>query len=168
MVEVDIASLKQFPDLEYSFSGTLPDQGSPETVLMDGAPLVEEAAQTDGLWAASIPATFEVTVPALGNAFLMTRVEITDPGKEKSLKEFEVFIQIPGNPEWQRPPGVMGLRMQQGPGMKAEEGKTICAFTPIRATAVRIVIPNGGEGSPEQVFITDIDVIGTAPKGSLP
>ncbi len=167
MVEVDIASLQRFPDLRYIFSGTLPDQGSPEAALMDGAPLVEGATQT-GLWAASLPASFEVIVPPLGDAFLMNRVEVTDPGGDKSLHKFEVYIQTPGNPEWQRPPGMMGLRMQQGPGMKGEEGKTVCAFTRVKASAVRIEFPKGDGETPDHVFITDIDVIGTAPKGSLP
>ncbi len=168
MIEVDIAALKQFPDLKFTFSGTIPSQGTPEAVLMDGAPLVEGATGTNEIWVANAPARFEVIVPNLGNAFQITRVEITGPGKDQSLPEFIVSIQTPGNPEWQRLSGTMGLRMQQGPGMKQDEEKSICAFSRIQASAVRIDFPTGGEGSPGQVFVTDIDVIGTAPKGSLP
>ena len=168
MVEVDITSLKQFPDLKYTFAGTIPDQGNPDAVLMDGAPLVEGATGTNELWVANAPARFEVIVPNLGNSFQITRVEVTDPGKDKSLPEFVVSIQTPGNPEWQPLSGTMGLRMQQGPGMKQDEEKSICAFTRIQASAVRIDFPKGGEGSAGKVFISDIDVIGTAPKGSLP
>ncbi len=167
LIEVDITSLQKFPDLHYTFSGSLPGESSPEVALMDGKPLIAGATQTTGMWVAPVPARFEVTVPPLGEAFQITRVEVTDPGKEKSLHGCEVFIQTPGSDEWKRPPGVMELRIQQAPGMKADEGKSVMAFKPIRATAVRIEIPTGGEGTPDRAFITDIDIIGTAPNGSL-
>lgn len=168
MVQIDIASLPQFPDLKYTFAGTLPEMASPEVVLMDGAAPITSVTSTGGLWSASVPASFEVTVPLLGEAFQMTRIEVTDPGGDKAIPECLVSLQIPGQPGWQRPPGVMGLRMQQGPGMKAEEGKSILAFKPVRATAVRIEFPKGGEGTPDRIYVTDIDIYGTAPRNSLP
>lgn len=157
--DVDFASLEKFPDLKFQAAGTLPDSGDPKVVLMDGANVASASGQAVAYWSAKTPASFEITIPNEKGHIHIDHVEIQDAGGDKAIGLCSVSIMPEGKDTWQPPEGIT-KRMKQVPVPGGMAVRHIIEFDEAHATAVRVNFMAGPPAHPEQVFVSDIDIIG--------
>lgn len=158
--DVDFANLEKFPDLKFQAAGTLPDSGDPKVVLMDAATVASASGQAAAtFWSAKTPASFEITLPVEKGHLHIDHVEIQDAGGDKAIGMCSVSIMTEEKNSWQPPDGIT-KRMKQVPMADGMAVRHIIEFDEAHATAVRVNFSAGSPAHPDQVFVTDIDIIG--------
>ncbi len=158
--DVDFASLAKFPDIQFEAPGTIPEEGDPRVVLMDGAPLTDPTGQAVGpFWVAKPPAQFIVNMPTGKGRIRVDKVTIEDAGGDKSFPLCSVSIRTADKPEWHPPQGLTNRKEL----VKTPEGewvRTVIQFDEVPATGIRVSFPAGNSKQPDHVYVRDIDIIG--------
>jgi hypothetical protein len=159
-MDVDFASLAKFPDLQFEAIGTIPEEGDPRVVLMDGAAPANPTGQTTGsFWVAKPPAQYIVHIPTDKGRVRIDKVTVEDAGGDKSFMLCSVSIMTKDQPDWKPPQGLTSRKEL----VKTPEGewvRTIIQFDEVPATGIRISFPAGNTKQPDRVYVRDIDVIG--------
>ncbi len=158
--DVDFASLAKFPGLEFEALGTIPEEGDPRVVLMDGAPVMNPSGQATGpFWVAKPPAQFIVNMPTGKGRIGIDKVTVEDAGGDKAFPLCSVSVRTADKPDWHPPQGLTNRKEL----VKTPEGewvRTIIQFDEVPATGIRVSFPAGNPKQPDHVYVRDIDVIG--------
>ena len=158
--DTDFASLTEFPGLSFAGIGTIPDEGDPRVVLMDGAPVIKPSGQpSEPYWVARPPAQFEITMPTEKGHLHVDKVTIEDTGDDKAFPLCSVSVKTAEKPDWHPPVGLTA-RKERTRTLEGLGARHVIGFDGVHATAVRVSFPAGSPKQPDRVYVRDIDVIG--------
>lgn len=162
-VEVDFASLAEFPQLAHAASGNLAG-GDPRYPLMEGETVRGASGEIlETFWEGIAPATFEVAIPPGEENARIHEVRVTSLGGDRAFQECVVYLQPKGSGgEWRRPEKLRfeKIALEDAPGGTAYEH--VFRFQSVQAAAVRIGFVTGCAARPDRVYVEDIDILGAS------
>jgi hypothetical protein len=153
----NFGSIEQFPNLRYSVSEDLAPNGHAEVPLLETnrvENLEGEAPATH--WAARVPATYEITLPA---GAVVEQIAVQSTGGTTAFPECVVFLKAEGS-DWKRPENLTLVREFAGYDDDGDMTRHVFSFTPQPASSVQIGFALGCDRSPQHVHVHDIDVFG--------
>jgi hypothetical protein len=157
--EVDLASLKAFPELKFVANGTYPEEGDPRVLFMDGEPVQKASGQpSEPYWVAKPPTSVEVYAPG---HITVGKVAVEDVGGEKALPQCSVSVKTDDKPDWHPPDGLIFHR-ETIPNSTTT--RHIIEFDKAHASAIRVNFPGGNQAQPDRVYVSDIDIFGEVGK----
>jgi hypothetical protein len=166
--EVDFASFKSFPALEYKATENVPGNGDVRCPLLDGDTLKNASGEEiPGYWCSIAPASFEITIPPPPSAEWHTHVmgvEVEDAGGGSAFPECVVFVQDHTGPDFFAPAGLNYEIKQVGENRNGKISRHIITFDELHASAVMIAFPSGCVQYPGLVYVKDIGIQGNFEK----